>query len=161
MGRKFSDFRDKIFPKEHDQVVLTGSELQELSNISSTIGKPISKSAEKLVSKVCTELDLFEPDFATTNKKNGEIITLIARLLKWPFVQELKNVRVIDFILMPLIFYLISSFIMFTFDIAERFIIITILKEAILIEESRFFERVAGIKIRMYKFILNGLDINF
>ena len=161
MGRKTPDFGHQVFPKERDRVILSQLELQELADISSVIDKPITKSAEKLVSKVCTELDLYEPDFTTTIHKSGEIVTLIARLIEWPFVQELKNIRMIDFVLMPLLFYLISLFIMFTFDIAEGFLIISILKEAVLAEESRFFERVAALKRRMYKFVLNGLDIYF
>ena len=50
---------------------------------------------------------------------------------------------------------------MLVFDNAEGFLIISILKDAILVEETQIFDKVREKKRQMYKLLLHGLDVNF
>ena len=153
----------QIYPEfgKSRHTVLSPEQFDEAEASGALIDQAIITSAEKLVSKVCTQIDLYRPDFTTISHVRNESVTLVARLIEWPLIQELKNVKVFDFILMPIVMYAISLIIMFTFDNAEGFLIITILRDAYLMEEIEFFKNVAKKKRQLYKLLLNGLDINF
>ena len=83
----------QIYPEfgKSRHTVLSPEQFDEAEASGALIDQAIISSAEKLVSKVCTQIDLFRTNFTTISHVRNESVTLVARLIEWPLIQELKR----------------------------------------------------------------------
>ena len=137
------------------------SRLKEASNIAKVIDSDFISSAESFASRLCNELHISTPDFITQSHEKGENVTLVARLIEWPFVNELKHVKIFDFICTPLILWGLAMLIVVFFEYSGAFFIIGILQGEILKEETHFFMNVREKRENMIQLLLRQLKVKF